>query len=260
MNPVANIQAHSIDVAAIPELSRLAWERLMSRISPATQSGSGLTVTGLPIRNLPGSQHLIAFPTDDWVMLYENLREKIERKQRTQGHVQTGVFYTPAWVARYLTQQSLGQYLGSVFAEIQQQANKGNWELVNANIGRVQQLRILDPACGTGVFLCESLRLLMRFYRDAQALCTERLEFHPVEYILQHQLYGIDIDDYPTAAGAMGLAAGQWERNFRAFFMSAAGNCWRYISGRCVFGASLLGFYTRQSALCVGNAKAIQAL
>jgi hypothetical protein len=104
--------------------------------------------------------------------------------------------YTPPYIAEYLVDQTLGQYLA------------------NKTVGQIQTLRCLEPACGDGVFLTAMFDRLAKFYQAEQqrikiALKTKTdlpLEKHqelestlaltekfPVRIINQH-LYGIDLN------------------------------------------------------------------
>jgi hypothetical protein len=84
-----------------------------------------------------------------------------------------GVFYTPADVAEYI--------VGSVVAEHGGQAN---------------ELRCLDPSCGTGVFLLAMMRSV--------AATNERRPFNKLEYALRC-LFGLDVSALAVEASAFVL-------------------------------------------------------
>ncbi len=59
-------------------------------------------------------------------------------------------------------------------------------------------LRIVDPACGSGAFLIEAFEQLHAAYQQAQARLTELRGpklFDVDRQILQHNLYGVDLND-----------------------------------------------------------------
>jgi hypothetical protein len=77
-----------------------------------------------------------------------------------------GVFYTPADVAEHMVQTALADRLI-----------------------KLADLRIFDPACGTGVFL-------------RAALCTLHAMGFDVQYAAQHCLFGVDIDPWSVDGAA----------------------------------------------------------
>lgn len=162
-----------------------------------TQAGLeslGEMASGLRLSALPGSERLIMQPPEVWIARYEALRESCEKKARSQGQVQTGVFYTPSWIARYLTQQTLGNILTRFLADIQDAIRQAQPTRALALLSEAKTYKVIDPACGTGVFLVEALRQWHDFYQQVNVLFPAPVVEHPAAYSLQHQLYGVDID------------------------------------------------------------------
>ncbi len=77
----------------------------------------------------------------------------------------------------------------------------------------VRELKLLDPACGSGHFLVIAFELLFHLYQEeARAAAARRGHpAHIVEGILEHNLHGIDIDPKAVqiAAAALMLKARQ---------------------------------------------------
>lgn len=94
-----------------------------------------------------------------------------DKKTGTSGRrKRDGVVYTPDYIARFIVEQTLGTHLKKLFASIiedfaQKGANPDDYEAIkwkrrSAETGawetyrdRLKSLRIIDPACGSGVFL-----------------------------------------------------------------------------------------------------------
>ena len=94
-----------------------------------------------------------------------------EKKSGTTGRrKRDGVVYTPDYIARFIVEQTLGTHLREIFGGIvaqfaQKGASVGEYEAIKwkrkgaeteaweAYRDRLKSLRILDPACGSGVFL-----------------------------------------------------------------------------------------------------------
>ena len=62
----------------------------------------------------------------------------------------------------------------------------------------LKRLRILDLACGSGAFLIEAFDQLHALYETSNArleeLCAQRTLFDLDRQILQHNLYGVDLN------------------------------------------------------------------
>jgi len=138
-----------------------------------------------------------------------------------------GSYYTPQVIVRYLVDNSLGRYLyGTANGKPDGEPLKGE---ARKSAGEVRDLRVLDPACGSGSFLIYAYEVLADFYRaeisrlnaeaearrhelaeegttsplEIQVQLTpwtaeiERLSDYP-RTILETHLYGVDLD--PQAA------------------------------------------------------------
>ncbi len=121
-----------------------------------------------------------------------------------------GVFYTPAFVTRYIVEQTLGaafrQSLDAAIAQHQPDAQRGKkqqeaaWEKVwLQHRSTLAQLRVLDPACGSGAFLVAAYDALAREYeRTNNELAAlregQRDVFDLNRSILQGNLYGVDLN------------------------------------------------------------------
>ena len=73
---------------------------------------------------------------------------KVEIRERPEVKSSGGVFYTPKWVADYMVSQTLGEKL------------KGK------NISVLKEIKVLDPACGSGVFPASIANKLFSFAED----------------------------------------------------------------------------------------------
>lgn len=120
---------------------------------------------------------------------YEGGQTKASRKAG-------GVFYTPWPLVQSLVQWTLGAYLTDWDARFNVASGKERQKL----LAELTTRRIMDPACGTGVFLVAALGCLAAHH---QAFCHrltpgERDEFGEAltaAAIVRHQLEGVDIDE-----------------------------------------------------------------
>src|SRR6185437_5411770 len=117
-----------------------------------------------------------------------------------------GVYYTPQYIVDYIVKNTVGNLVEGKTPE------------------EVDKLRILDPACGSGSFLIGAFQFLIDWYlnyyrenpKEAKpgtifALTRTdqdgnlRLSFHAKSLILQHNLYGVDIDQQAVEVTMMSL-------------------------------------------------------
>lgn len=198
-------------IATPPALSLQAWAQMMASLPPVDSSQF---CQGFPFRigQLPDAEKLWTLANDSWVLKYEQAQAQLARKQRQQGEVQDGVFYTPVSIAAYLVQRTLGALL-----EAQAQAIEGalqQHQLTQAMLilDEVRQLKVIDPACGTGIFLMEALKVLYAFYRKIQPMFPDWEDSQKSASMALEQLYGVDLDPVSVAITEFRLAqmACQW--------------------------------------------------
>lgn len=149
-----------------------------------------------------------------WVYQYftpKDLRERARKESRLPRNSYElaflNQFYTPSYVVRFLTDNTLGR--------LWYEARKSDTRLVGQCVFMVRppgeasperpsldpkDIRVLDPACGSGHFLLYSFDLLTTMYEEAG---YPREEIPGL--ILEHNLYGIDIDLRATQIAALAL-------------------------------------------------------
>jgi len=98
--------------------------------------------------------------------------EIIERKGWRKKH---GIYYTPQFVVRYIVANTLGRLLEE------------------RSYNEVKQLKVLDPACGSGSFLIEAFDVLDKYHRGVRGDHAEFDFFRRAE-ILTSNIYGVDLD------------------------------------------------------------------
>ena len=135
------------------------------------------------------------------IRLTESHRAKIEEKDEVR-HA-GGVYYTPEWVVSYIVENTIGKKI------------KGK------NPKEIEQIKILDPACGSGSFLLGALDYLIKYhekwyeknktnkkYKDDFYLTNEdevRLSLRKKADILKNNIFGVDIDREATEVAIMSL-------------------------------------------------------
>lgn len=115
--------------------------------------------------------------------------------------------FTPHWIVRYLVENSLGRLwlLNRPNSKLAAQMNyyiaPEEPETDFLRISRPEDIRICDPACGSGHMLTYAFDLLYAIYEEEGYEATEIPGL-----ILTNNLYGIEIDDRAGALAAFALA------------------------------------------------------
>ena len=115
--------------------------------------------------------------------------------------------FTPHWIVRYLVENSLGRLwlLNKPASKLATQMDyyiaPEDPETDFLRIGKPEEIRICDPACGSGHMLTYAFDLLYAIYEEEGYEATEIPGL-----ILTHNLYGIEIDDRAGALAAFALA------------------------------------------------------
>lgn len=123
-----------------------------------------------------------------------------------------GIFYTPEYITNYIVENTLGKICQEkrVKLEIDEVIAPKNSKKLTKNEQKTKEnllsykewlleLKILDPACGSGAFLNQALEFLIKeHYRlsDELALFEDLFASYKVEEeILENNLYGVDINE-----------------------------------------------------------------
>ena len=146
-----------------------------------------------------------------------------EEPEKTTGisgrRKRDGVVYTPDYIARFIVEETLGAHLTELFTSILQEhalededlsdygairwrRKSGELEAWKSYRERLRSLRIIDPACGSGVFLImafDFMKAELSRVNDKIAKLegshgyTEDL-FDPDSEILTSNLFGVDVN------------------------------------------------------------------
>ncbi|NOS82784.1 MAG: BREX-1 system adenine-specific DNA-methyltransferase PglX [Nitrospira sp.] len=113
--------------------------------------------------------------------------------------------FTPHWIVRYLVENSLGRLWllnrpGSRLREHMPYYIEGEAETDFLKITRPEDIRLLDPACGSGHMLTYAFDLLSLIYEEEGYVPNEIPAL-----ILQHNLYGLEICPRATQLAELAL-------------------------------------------------------
>ena len=150
--------------------------------------------------------------------------------------------FTPDWIVRYMVENSLGRlwveghpsardkYLPAHNADGSVHVEEGKWNYyleeaaqepeVEAQLAIIRKeyaglkpedIRVIDPCCGSGHILCVLFDVLVQIYEDYGYTAREA-----AQKIVQHNLYGLDIDPRAVQLSnfAVMMKARQYDRLF----------------------------------------------
>lgn len=134
-----------------------------------------------------------------------------------------GVFYTPKYITKYIVENTVGKLceeektnLGikeeDYYTDKKRQLKTKQVLLKKLQDYRtwLHQITIIDPACGSGSFLIEALNFLIEEHShidEMEAKLTDSaiaFSYHP-ESILEHNLYGVDINEESVEIAKLSL-------------------------------------------------------
>jgi len=124
---------------------------------------------------------------------YETFLAEVRKEQ--------GIYYTPPYITKYISENTVGNLFDEKINNFKDFLEKREYEKAKAVLSEVMQVKILDPACGSGSFLIKSLRLISKKYQEIAHIFDEQLKKygkmnglkheHPEDYEQIRQILGI---------------------------------------------------------------------
>jgi len=121
----------------------------------------------IPLLNLFESRDWTEGNIDEFVLgaIFEKLMSYDERRQ-------TGAYYTPEEITSYICENTIKPYLldrinekfKREFKSIEKAIEEGNQDILEFLFKQLQDIKILDPACGSGHFLEDAIEVLVDIY------------------------------------------------------------------------------------------------
>ena len=112
--------------------------------------------------------------------LSELAAKPVERKGK-------GVYYTPSEVVQYIVSETVGRFIGD---------NRRD---------RIHEIKILDPACGSGSFLIRAYDELLRYHAQSSDRPVDHIFADEREIILKNSIFGVDLDPQAVEIARLNL-------------------------------------------------------
>lgn len=147
--------------------------------------------------------------------MYENFNavEKVQLKESGEKIEYDKVFlqsqiYTPQWVVKFLVDNTLGKQYLEMYPDsrfmIDEETGKTKYLIANAPKLRVRQpkpngildIKLIDPACGSGNFLIYAFSVFYDMYVDQMENYGADFSRRDIpKLIVENNLYGVDLDE-----------------------------------------------------------------
>ena len=153
------------------------------------------------LRSLP-NEVWCEFETLGWAYQYFKSEENDEIRKRMRGAPEPdeapiiNQFFTVAWIVKALSQNTIGRLWVESHSDSSLQSKLNYFIPIHNDFPaqktvKIDEFRVLDPACGSGHFLLGSFDLLLEMWHEAYPdLPTWAI---PAK-IIEANLYGVDID------------------------------------------------------------------
>jgi type I restriction-modification system DNA methylase subunit len=135
-----------------------------------------------------------------------------------------GIYYTPKYIVDYIVAHTLGEKIKPILAEARTLLGYKNFKAALAKIRELSQIKVLDPAMGSGSFLLVAFDTLVDAYDDYNAECRrikkERngqgalfdADFALAEevleaplHVLTENVFGVDLDKQAVEVAKLSL-------------------------------------------------------
>ena len=108
---------------------------------------------------------------------------KVQEHKEQAKRKSQGIYYTPEYIVDYIVKNTVGELVKKAQTE-----------------DDLKKIKILDPACGSGSFLIKAFDVMYEAYENLKidkkgGQLETRKDLKIKRLILQHNLYGVDLDD-----------------------------------------------------------------
>jgi len=133
----------------------------------------------------------------------EELRQKGESRRKNEG-----VYYTPEYITDFICRQTIISYLSKSGATTVNNLIEEYIDNIDVLEKKFKEIKILDPACGSGAFLIKTIDVLteihkeIRLVKEEKGLYTIGSQFSLSKWneesesraIIENNIYGVDIN------------------------------------------------------------------
>jgi hypothetical protein len=116
------------------------------------------------------------------------------------GRDESGSYYTPKPIVSFMCREALKGYLGGYKTLVDEyKTEQINVPEARELLQKLEKIKVVDPACGSGAYLLgmlQELHYLTRLLDTRADQENARDDYHRKLNIIQNNLYGVDIDEF----------------------------------------------------------------
>jgi len=113
--------------------------------------------------------------------------ERIEITAKIEKRKAGGIYYTPKWVTDYIVKQTVGRFIEE------------------HNHNEILNIKILDPACGSGSFLIRAYDELLNYHAKVKGKTVADLDWMERMEVLTRNIFGVDLDPQAVEIARLNL-------------------------------------------------------
>lgn len=113
--------------------------------------------------------------------------EEISLEAKRQKRKEQGIYYTPRWVTDYIVRQTVGRFISE------------------HNHDEILNIKVLDPACGSGSFLIRAYDELLSYHARVRGKPVQELDQWDRLPILTRNIFGVDLDGQAVEIARLNL-------------------------------------------------------
>jgi len=120
--------------------------------------------------------------------------ETFEITAKRQRRKEQGIYYTPKFVTNYIVKETVGRFLKE------------------RSYNEIRNIKILDPACGSGSFLIRAYDELLNYHAYQRGKAVAELDQWERRPILTGNIFGVDLDMQAVEIARLNLLLGSLAR------------------------------------------------
>jgi hypothetical protein len=119
-----------------------------------------------------------------------------------------GIFYTPSYITKFICMNTIIPYLSKTNVTTIDELINEYRDDIDVLFEKFKQIKILDPACGSGAFLIQSIDILLDIHKhiqyekelsgnystEGQSLLTKWNEQTEIKTIIENNIHGVDVN------------------------------------------------------------------
>lgn len=118
---------------------------------------------------------------------FPTTEEQIEISAKKEKRKKGGIYYTPKWVTDYIVKQTINRYIEE------------------HTYNEILNMKILDPACGSGSFLIRAYDELLSYHAKVNGKSVADLTWQERIRILTRNIFGVDLDPQAVEIARLNL-------------------------------------------------------